>query len=74
MVTLPSPMSKEERLQARIHNIVSGGVSMSESIYLDVMRPVRVTPNNANIDATGAFNGRARMGAAKTRFRLRPAP
>ena len=47
-------------ITGRIHNIVSGGVAMSESIYLDVATG---TPSNANITEAGAISGRARMGA-----------
>ena len=50
-------------ITGRIHNIVSGGVAMSESIYLDVATD---TPSNANITVAGAISGRARMGAGST--------
>lgn len=50
-------------ITGRIHSIVSGGQSMSGSIYLDVASG---TPNNANVDDDGAFNGRARMGTGTT--------
>ena len=42
----------------RIHNIMSGGNPVSDSIYLD-----RLEEETNNIDPEGTFNGRARMGA-----------
>ena len=47
----------------RIHNIVSGGQSVSDSIYLDM---TAATANNANADTNGDFGGRARMGSGVT--------
>ena len=50
-------------IHGRIHNIVSGGTAISESIHLDV------TPGTAlaaNITADGTFTGRARAGAGTT--------
>ena len=49
-------------ITGRIHNIVSGGVAVSDSIYLDV---IPGTADNDNI-ADGVFLGRARMGTGVT--------
>ena len=49
--------TEQGMVTGRISNIMSGGNSVSDSIYLD-----RVG-DTANILAGGTFNGRARMGA-----------
>ena len=49
-------------ITGRIHNIMSGGQSVSDSIYLDAP-----AADNQNIEAAGTFAaGRARMGAGVT--------
>ena len=47
-------------ITGRIHNIMSGGSSVSGDIHLGVT--TGANPNNANIDGDGAFRGTAWMG------------
>ena len=49
-------------ITGRIHNIVSGGESVSDSIYLYLTDQDMDTPEPNNIDDDGSFDGRTRMG------------
>ena len=49
-----------------INNIVAGGMAMEDVIYLDALDGDTGTDGIQNITATGALNGRARMGTGIT--------
>ena len=49
-------------ITGKIHNIVAGGVDVSDAIYLDLSDQDREDANMNNIAGAGTFTGRTRMG------------